>query len=303
MIKDNALYRHLRIAIFMLVAIAVLAAASWLLVPRIQTMRADAMLGESNRHVESANSLMAQAEATSLMSQNLTSQDNINHAREAVEAALPLFAEASAEVDSARQGAESASGLVLLPEWYREYLEIKAETAGLRGQQLKLLDEISRELIKLYEVGPLVFQSLADMDRLLGQLSSSSALINDNPEAAGVTLVQTATSMRAIQQQLDSRYQETGFSLLSQLAADVGDNAELAELSAALAAAVSGGDQAQAQEAAKQLQDALLTTSIGVNYLEAWLSQNIDPLKEEYLQLQLEQEDRDHQAAAAYGVR
>lgn len=292
--------RLVRTGAVALAALALLALLGWLALPRIQAARAGSLLEEANNHIESANGSLQQLSFDLLAVDGFTSLDSITAAEESLSGSAALLEASAADIDRASEKVTAASGLLLLPGWYGDYLGKKQEIAGLRSQQLQILTEASTRLDELYGAAPLIFQSMEEMDRLLGQLEAAAAKTQSDPATASAELSQTAASMRAIQQQLDGLHQETDFQLLQQMSRNVAGNASLAEAAASLADAVASGDQARVQVAADTLEQQLLDTTVGVDYLDMWFRKKLRPLRKDYDELQEQQALLDAQAAGIY---
>ncbi|MBI5870191.1 MAG: hypothetical protein HZB44_04430 [Actinobacteria bacterium] len=294
--------RLLHIAAILALA-ALLGLGSWFGIGWLQEQRADGMLTSANSHVGNANGIMAQIEVGRLGSESFTSLDSISQANRAIESMIPLLEEAATEISSAREDAGTAAGFPLLDDWYRTYMDKKRETAGLRMQQLEVLAETAGRLQQLYAAGPVIFNSVQEMDRLFGQLQDALGKVQNSPAEARTSLDQVSRSFSQLQQQLDQAYAQTGFEVLPELSRTAADNAELAQLAAQLADAAGAGDQARAQQAAVSLEQKLLTTSVSGNTVDLWWQEQIDPLEQEYAELQARQEALDAEAAALYEQR
>ncbi len=278
-------------------ALMVLAAIAWFTLPWFQARRADSLLVDANGHIENANRVMADIGIDLLSLEGFTSLEGIDKAREAVAAARPRLEESAAEVDRAAAAADKGAGLARLPGWYANYLRKKREVAELRGQQLQILQDAADKLEELYQAAPLMFQSMEEMDRLLGRFESAMDTTQDDPSGAAATLDDISRSMRAIQQQLEDLFAQSGFILIQRMADNVRDNAELAEQSKLLADAVASGNQAMVQQTASDLENHLMKTDIGIDYLQLWLDTEIKPLKIDYEKLQSRQQQLDEEAA------
>lgn len=294
--------RFLYIAAILALA-ALLVFGAWFGLGWLQEKRADGALSQANFHIEKANGIMAEIEVGQLGSESFTSLDSINRAGGAVESMIPLLEQAASEISSAGEGAATAAGFPLLDSWYSGYLLKKRETAGIRMQQLEVLAETAERLRQLYSVGPVVFNSVQEMDRLFGQFQDALGNVQSSPAEASASLDQIAQSFSQLQKQLDQAYAETGFEILPELSRTAADNAGLASLAAQLADAAGAGDQARAQQAAIGLEEKLLSTSISGNMVDPWWQQQIQPLEQEYAELQSRQESLDAEAAALYGQR
>lgn len=293
----------LKALIIFFAAAVVLTLGLWLGVPMIQTERANSKLASANNHIEEANLLMSRIEADKLGADAFTSLDNINTAREAVAGAGPLLKQAEDESRAAANDARSAAGLSSISRGSRDYLLKKGEIATLREQQILVLEDSVNQLDKLYEAGSVVFTSLEEMDRLLGQFQAAMSKVQSNPAEASASLNQASQSMLSVKQKLDDGYQATGFDLLSTLSKSVADYAELSSLAARLADAAGSGDQARAQAAAIELERKLMTTSAARNELDQWWQSEIKPLETLYRDLQSQMEALDEEAAGLYALR
>ncbi|MDO8737318.1 MAG: hypothetical protein Q7K29_09605 [Thermoleophilia bacterium] len=279
---------------------ALLAAGAWFGLGLAQEKRADRLLSSANSHIEEANVIMAEAGIGQLGSESFTSLDSINRATVAAESMMPLLEEAVNEVNSAQEDADKAAGFPLLDDRYNRYLLKKREIAETRIRQLEVQAETADRLLKFYAAGPVIFNSVQEMDRLFGQLQNALGKVQSSPAEASESLVQIAGAFSTIQNQLDQAYTENGFEILPVLSRTAADNAGLASLAAQLADAAGAGDQARAQQAAIGLEEKLLTTSISGDTVDQWWKQQIEPLEHEFAELQSEQEALDEEAAALY---
>lgn len=286
-----------------LVFIALLAIGVWFGLVWVQASRANDLLSHANSHIEEANRAMAEIEVGRLGSDSFTSQDSLSRAAVAVESMIPLLEQAASGISSAQKDVATASGFPLLDSWYSDYLLKKQETAEIRMQQLEVLAETADRLQQFYSVGPVVFSSVQEMDRLFGSFQDALSKVQTSPAEASSSLGQVSRSFSQIQTQLDQAYAETGFEILPELSRTAADNAELAALAAQLADAAGAGDQARAQQAAISLEGKLLSTSFSGNTVDLWWQQQIAPLEQEYADLQSRQETLDAEAAAIYEQR
>lgn len=282
---------------------ALIVPGSWFGLGWVQEQRADGMLSGANAHIEKANGIMDEVEVGQLGSGSFSSLDSIKRATDAADSMLPLLEQAATEVSKAREDAGTAAGLSLLDEQYNVYLLKKQETADARMRQLEVLAEITDRLKQLYAVGPVVFNSIQEIDRLFGQLQNALGKVQSSPAEASASLGQIAQSFSQLQSQLDQAYAETGFEILPRLSRTASDNAGLASLAAQLADAAGAGDQARAQQAAISLEQKLLATSISGNLVSQWWQQQIEPLENEYTELQSRQDALDVEAEELYGQR
>ncbi len=280
--------------------VVAIAAAGWFGFGWIQVKRADAALNSANSHIEAADALMAQIDVENLGQESFTSLENINLAAEATRAMPALIDEAVSEIRTAGDEAGSAAGMTLLPQWYRQYLEKKQETAGVRVQQLAVLGETADRLQQLYAAGPLVFSSTQEMDRLFGQFQAAMARVQSASGEAGATLRQVSQSFTQVQAGLDQARAANDFEVLAELSQIAEKNAELSALAAQLADAAGAGDQAAAQQAASQLEERLLTASVGVNTIDSWRQARIKPLERENQSLQSQEDSLDQEAASLF---
>jgi hypothetical protein len=287
----------------LLVSAILLAAGGWHGLKWLQVKRADNLLNSANSHMEKTNGLMGDIKLEQLSSESFNSLDNIKLASTALEEMTPALEQAATEVRQAELEAGSAAAMPLLPEWQSEYLQKKQETAAIRGQQMANLVEIVRRLQQLYAVGSVVFSSVQEMDRLFGQFQAAMGRVQSSPVEASESLVQIARSFSQVQKQLEESYRQTGFEILPELSKTAADYAELSALAAQLADAAGAGDQGRAQQAAIQLEEKLLSTSIAGNAIDSWWQSQIKPLEQEYGDLQMREQALDVEAAALYSSR
>lgn len=287
----------------LLVLAALLAAGAWFGLGWLQEKRADRLLSSANSHIERANGIMMEIEVGQLGSESFTSLESIGRADSAIKSMTPLLEQAATEISDARDDAGAAAGFPLLDEWQSSYLRTKEESANIRMQQLEVLAETADRLQQLYAAGPVIFNSVQEMDRLFGQLQDALGKVQTDPAEARASLDQIAVSFSQLQQRLDQAYAETGFEVLPELSRTAADNAGLAQLAAQLADAAGAGDQVRAQQAAISLEQKLLSTTISGNTVDLWWQQQIEPLEQKYTELQAQQEALDVEAAALYGQR
>ncbi|MHB8792713.1 MAG: hypothetical protein ACYC6O_05190 [Thermoleophilia bacterium] len=285
----------------LLVLAALLAAGAWFGLGWLQEKRADRLLSSANSHIERANGIMMEIEVGQLGSESFTSLESIGRADSAIKSMTPLLEQAATEISDARDDAGTAAGFPLLDEWQSSYLRTKEESANIRREQLEVLAETADRLQQLYAAGPVIFNSVQEMDRLFGQLQDALGKVQTNPAEARASLDQIAISFSQLQQRLDQAYAETGFEVLPELSRTAADNAGLAQLAAQLADAAGAGDQVRAQQAAISLEQKLLSTTISGNTVDLWWQQQIEPLEQKYAELQAQQEALDVDAAALYG--
>ena len=281
-------------------AVAALAAAGWFPLPWVQEKRADARLSDANAHIEAANQYISQVQPAALAPSAFSSQDNINQARDAVAAALPLVTQAQQESTSAANDAGAAANYWRLPSWYSDYLSRKQQAADLRTTQAQTLTKTLGQLQLLYANGATVFQADQDLDRLLGQFQVADAKVQSDPASARTELDQVAASLRSVQQRLQDAYNSNGFELLSWLAQAAGSHADLAELSSQLADAAAAGDQGRAQTVAQQIQAKLGEIAGNSHDLDYWLQTTITPLRNDFENQRRQEEQLDAEAAAIY---
>lgn len=279
---------------------ALVAAAVWLALPRIQVMRADALLNEANASITEANELLSGVDLKAVSYGNFVSLENIRQTSEVLSTSVPVIDEAIARIDDAIAKSDEAASLSSMPQWYRDYLGKKRQVATLRREQLETMKEAVGKLQSLYGDGDVIFTTIEEMDRLWGQVEYNLGILQSSPSEAGAGLKQAAASMRQLQGQLDGRFQQTGFELLDELADSVDSNAKLAELAGQLADAVAGGSQSQAQEAAVAVEAQLMETTDTSSFIELWLSARVKPLIDDFLELQEEQEELDDEAAELF---
>lgn len=290
-------WRYITLA---LVAAIVLAAVFFLLLPQLQVWRANSYLADANSHIESANQSLMSINADLLEIEGFTSPEGIEKASATLADAQPLLESSSNEIGVARRQADTAANLFRLPGDFRLYLQKKSRITELRSEQQEILSQAASKLDELYEVAPLVFQSMEDMDRLFGQFQQALGDIRESPQQTAAQLGQLADSIGKIQRELDAGYQKSSFEMLKDFSANAGQYAALATAAADLANAVAAGEQEQTQEAANTLESHLLNTTVGIDYLDLWLRQEIDPLRDRYHTLQDEQEQLDREAKEAY---
>ncbi len=270
------------------------------LLPSIQQYRADSLLAAANRHVENAGELQGAAGSEILDVSGFTSLESIDRSREAVSATAADLDAAAAEIDAAEAAVAKAASLSLLPEDQRRYLEKKRQSAQLRREQLDILGEAVGKLEELYDSAPLIFSSMEEMDRLLGRFETAMGDSRSHPGDAIAELDEISVAMRDIEKRLRDGYEEKGFDLLKRMADNVAEVAAMVEGSRQLAGAVAAGDQAAVENAASALEQQLLSTSVGVDYLDLWFRLELRPLKNDYDQLQEQQERLDAEAAGLY---
>ncbi len=291
--------RLLYIAIFLVLIVAA-AVAGWLGLGWVQQTRANLDLSAANTHIENANRLMADISVAQMSSETFSSLDKIAGAAAAVEAMSPLLDQAAVEVKGAQDDAGSAAEHPLLPDWYQKYLQKKEETASARSQQIAVLSGTATKLRELYAAGPAIFSATQEMDRLFGQFQVAMGIVQSNPREASATLNQIAQSFTQVQSQLGQANAQGSFEILPELSKIAADNAELSTLAARLADAAGAGDQATAQQIAIQLEQKLLTTSIGSNAIDPWWQSQIQPLQQQYTDLQAQEDALDRESAILF---
>jgi len=284
----------------LLVLGALLAAGAWFGIAMAQENRADRHLASANSHIGNANEIAAETKFEQLGIESFASLNGINSASSAADAMMPLLDRASAEVSDASDDAGTAAGFILLDAEFSRYLLKKKEIADTRIRQLEVQAEIIDRLQKFYSAGPVLFNTVQEMDRLFGQMQNALGKVQSNPAEASASLNQIAGRFTDIQKQLDQAYADTGFEILPELSRTATDNAGLASLAAQLADAAGAGDQAQAQQAAINLESKLLATSISGDIVDVWWQQQIAPLEHEYTELQTAQETMDAEAAILF---
>lgn len=272
--------------------------AGWLFFPQLQTVRANSHLAAANSSVRQANRLVASIDADALKTARFSSVNEIHQEQNLLDQYSRQLHRAGSEIRQADAEASSAAGLARLPGGYRNYLQEKASVAQLRLKQIGNLQKAVAKLKQLYGSGDVIFQSLNDMDRLLGQLQAAIAELQANPDAARTSLENVSKSMRAIQQQLDQRRAQTGLDLLTDLSQKVSGDADVADLASRVAAAVASGSQSQAEASAQALVTRLLGLKATTDDVDRWMILNIDPLLNGYEQMQTEAKQLDSQAKA-----
>ena len=283
--------------------LALAAGAGWLLLPRVQVLRADNLVSQANQDIAAANEALAAFELADISLESFTSIASIQQAGESLSNSLPAIDAATVMIHQAALRVEQAAGLYHLPPGYRDYLEHKQEITELRIEQLERLEETVEELRMLYQDGDVIFTAIEEMDRLWGQVEYSLQTVQSNPANSGASLEQAAEAMRRLRDQVDARYQEHGFVLLDSLSGSIEENAKLADMAVALADAVLAGNQADAQQAASSLQAQLLNTTDTSGLIETWIEQLLKPGVDYFQQLQHEQEELDQQAAELFNSR
>lgn len=291
--------------VFWLVVVAIISAGAltagvWFGAHWIQLARADLLLTGANNHINRANEIMADVRLGDLDASSFNSLENIGKGAEAAGAAPEILAQAREEIKQAETNAHRARGLLLLPDWYYDYLAKKEEIARLRAQQVDRLSETAENLLGLFDSGPLIFRVNEETDRLIGRLESDLDLIPNDPINSGTDLIQVAQSLRALKKQIDDARENSDFQLLEQLSFAEGDLASLADLGAKLAVATATGDQAAAQNYSAQVSQKLSRESIGSDYPGKWWNEEIAPVQESFDRLQQGQRSLDTEAAVLY---
>ena len=274
--------------------------AGWLFFPQFQTVRANSDLAVANASIGQANRLVASIDTDALKTAGFSSVNEIHQEQSLLDQYSRRLNWAGSEIRQADAEASSAAGLARLPGGYRNYLQAKAAVARLRLKQLGNLQEAVAKLKRLYGSGNVIFQSLNDMDRLLGQLQTAISELQANPDAARTSLENVSKSMRIIQQQLDQRRAQTGFDLLTDMSQEVSGDADVADLASRVAAAVATGSQSQAEASAQALVTRLLGLKATTDDVDRWMILNIDPLLNGYDQMQTEAKQLDSQAKALH---
>ncbi|MCL5883494.1 MAG: hypothetical protein M1539_05900 [Actinobacteria bacterium] len=292
--------RRAPLIILTLLLMAIVIAGGWFGLGWVEARRADMLLREANGHIETADNIMAQMKLDRLGRENFTSLENINEAAAALQDMKLLLGQAAGPVNDAEDEMSAAAGLPLIDDNYRAYLEKKRDTAAVRRQQLDTLAATVDRLDQLYGVGPAIFNSVQEMDRLLGQLEDSMGKVQSSPQEAAASLRQTAASFLQVQKQLDQSYSQEGFPLLTGLSKTAADDADLATLGARLADAAGAGDQAAAQQAAVQIESRLMTISTSGDPIDPWWQEQIEPLQRQYSDLQSQLATLDAEAASLY---
>ncbi|MHB1361484.1 MAG: hypothetical protein ACYCW5_02650 [Thermoleophilia bacterium] len=292
--------RRILLIILTLLLIAAVPAGGWFGLGWFEARRAGMLLEDANSHIQDADAVMAQMKLDKLGRDSFTSLENISQAASALQDMKPLLGEAASSVKDAEDDIAAAAGLPLLGDSYRAYLQKKQETASVRRQQLDLLASTVDRLDQLYAVGPVVFNSSQEMDRLLGQLEDSMGKVQSSPQEASASLQQTAAAFAQVKQQLDQSYSQAGFPLLNELSKTAADNSGLATLGARLADAAAAGDQAGAQQIAVQIESKLMAISTSGDPLDPWWQDQIAPLQQQYADLQSQMETLDAEAGSLY---
>ena len=282
------------------VVLAFAAGALFVGAPWLQRLRADAALAGANAHIARADSLMSGMDVTGQAADSFSSLDGIAQAHDALAAAGPALDRAANEVRQARDAAGAASGLSLLPGWYRDYLGKKRDVAVARLDQIGKLKQAAAALEQLYGAGAVIFQAQQQMDQLTGQLQTAVTQIHADPEQAQATLTRLAQAMRAVRKQLDGARAGNDFDLLAQMSQSVGDTADAAEAAAGFAGAVASGDQSRAESAAQILETKLMGIGASADRLSRWQALNVTPLVDEIQELQSRQYGLDREAARLY---
>jgi len=284
----------------LLAAAAAVAAGAWFGWQRVQIARADSLLTDANGHIERANQLLAEPGIDNLGAGDFSSLENINTSARVATDAMGRLSEIRQETDAATDAANRAAGLAFLPAWYQDYLAKKLEVAGLRSRQVDNLEQKTETVAQLYDSGALIFTSLQERDRLVGEFESAYGMIKDDPGPARNALGAVARELRATETRLRSAYQEKGFSLLSDLADSTAGYAELAELAQALADAAASGDQARIQDSSAKLETKLEEAGLNTGFVDSWWQDHIAPLERSYEDLEAHQQDLDSEAAVIY---
>lgn len=280
-------------------ALALAATALVLGTPWLQQLRANAALTGANTRIARANTLMSSMDVIE-QDAGFSSLDGIRQAHGALAATVPALDQAANEVRQARDEAGAASGLSLLPGWYRDYLGRKRDAASIRLEQIDLLRQAASSLEQLYAAGAVIFQAQQQLDQLTGQLKTAVGQMRADPEKSRDTLKQVARSMRQIQKQLDDEKARDDFDLLTQLSQSAGAAADTAGAAAAFAGALAAGDQARAQGSAKTLVTKLASMGASADPLARWQAEYVTPRIREAAELQTRQDELDQEAARLY---
>jgi hypothetical protein len=297
----------LKIAALLVVALALMAGAvfgAWRGAVFVQTKRADSLLDSGDAHVARANEHMSRTRLGDIGSVGaFSSVDNINRAAAAADTALASLDEARAELESAAADAHRAARLQLIPTWYRDYLETKQQIAELRVAQVDEMRLAFTAIREIYGSGAVIFTSIEDTDRLLGQYEAALGRIPASPAEAREQLQQIASGMRAIKQRLDDEYGEKAFQLLADLSASVDIYAGNIDLSIELAQAVEDGDQSRIQSVTIDLENRLTESQTGTDFLSDWWEENVAPYEESYRELQDRADELDSAAFDIYATK
>lgn len=283
-----------------LLAVAITVGTAWYGLQAVQLARADALLDKANGHISQANDRLSGLGIDTLGSGDFGSVKSINEEGAAATAAAPLLEAARGDADAAAAAVKSAQDLLCLPAWYRDYLAIKAETAGLRSQQTQILAQKTEILTHLYTAGGMIFTAIGERDRLMGQFQTGYGMIKDDPATARDLLATVSQGLRAIESQLGAAYQEQGFSLLNDLADSTADYTELVEAAREVADAAIAQDQARIQDSSAELEIRLQKSGIEIGFVDAWWQNQVAPLENSYQELQTRQEELDAEAAVIY---
>ncbi len=281
-------------------AAVILAGGGWLFFPQFQTARANNDLAAANSSIRQANRLVASIDVGALKTAGFSSVNEIHQEQNLLDQYSRHLNRAESEIRQADREASSAAGLARLPGGYRNYLQKKTSVARLRLKQIGNLHKAVAKLKQLYGSGDVIFQSLNDTDRLLGQLQTAIAELQANPDAARTSLENVSKSMRTIQQQLDQRRAQTGFDLLTELSQKFSGDADVADLASRLAAAVASGSQSQGESSAQVLVARLLELKSTADDVDQWMILNVVPLLNGYDQMQTQAKQLDNQAKALH---
>jgi hypothetical protein len=297
----------LKISALLVVALALMAGAvfgAWRGAVLIQTKRAETLLDSGDAHITRANEHLSRTRLGDVGAVGaFSSVDNINRAASAADTALASLDEARPELESAAADAHRAARLQLIPTWYRDYLETKQQIAELRIAQVDEMRQAFTAIREIYGSGAVIFTSIEETDRLLGQYEAALGRIPASPAEAREQLQQIAAGMLAVKQRLDEAYTEKGFQLLADLSASVDVNAGIVDRSIELAQAVEDGDQSRIQSVTIDLENRLTESQTGTNYLGDWWEVNVAPYEESYRELQSRADELDSAASDIHATK
>jgi hypothetical protein len=283
--------------------LATIAVAGWLALPRIQALRADGYVQQANDEIDAANALLSDIDLSALGLDSFVSETSIQQTSATLHASLPALDDATGKVQLAIDSVDQASGLYRLPESYADYLEVKKEIAELRIEQLDTLKGAVEELQPLYDNGEVIFATIAEMDRIWGQVEYHIETLQNDPAEAAAGLRQAAASMRGLKEQIDSRNEASDFYLLESLSDSIEENAVLADVALELADAVAAGDQERVQQAAVAMDAQFMETTDTTSFVDKWVEYSVEPDVEELQELQEEQEELDLEAVQFFAKR
>jgi hypothetical protein len=283
--------------------LAAIAVAGWLALPRIQALRADGYVQQANDEIDAANALLSDIDLSALGLDSFVSETSIQQTSATLQASLPVLDDATGKVQLAIDSVDQASGLYRLPESYADYLEVKKEIAELRIEQLDTLKGAVEELQPLYDNGEVIFATIAEMDRIWGQVEYHIETLQNDPAEAAAGLHQAAASMRGLKEQIDSRNEASDFYLLESLSDSIEENVILADVALELADAVAAGDQERVQQAAVAMDAQFMETTDTTSFVDKWVEYSVEPDVEELQELQEEQEELDLEAVQLFAKR